>query len=50
MYLTKTVRACLGPNVRKMMRGLVVVMDASVAGAVVIDMVSLANSAGSPFP
>lgn len=44
------VRACLEPNVSKTMRGLVVVTDAWVAGAVVLDRVSSTHTAGSPFP
>lgn len=50
MCWTKMVRACLGPNVSKMMRGHVVVTDALVAGVVVLDRVSWMDIAGSPFP
>ncbi len=49
-YWMKMVRACLGPNVSKMMRGLVVATDALVADVVALDMALWMNTADNPFP
>lgn len=48
---TKLEKACLGPNVSKMMKGLVVVRDASVVvNVLLLDMVVSTNIADSPSP
>ena len=49
MYWTKTVRACLEPNVSKMTRELVAVTDAWGADVAVWDMAIWKNIAGNPY-
>ena len=50
MHSTKMVRACPGPNVSKMVKGLVVVTDAWVADVMVLDMALWKNTADNLFP